>query len=98
MEEQGIDWRELPIFANQPVLFNDLKWIYDAFWALSNSRQLGMASAQPILVSEVLSYCELTGIWDLEDREELLYFVQFLDKIFLQEMEKKKPSAKGSTK
>lgn len=96
MEEQGIDWRELPLFADQPTLFSDLDWIYSAFMSLSVARQLGFSSVQPISITEVLSYCELKYIEDPEDREELLYFVQFLDKIFLQDMEKKKPKKKGT--
>ena len=65
---------------------------------LSSSRQLGFSSAQPVSVSEVLSYCELKYIDEPEDREELLYFVQFLDRIFLQDMEKKRPKKSKGTK
>lgn len=64
--------------------------------SLSVARQLGFSSLQPISITEVLSYCELTYIDEPEAREELLYFVQFLDKIFLQDMEKKKPKKKGT--
>lgn len=96
MEAQGIDWRELPMFRDMPTLYNDLKWIYEGFMRLSAARQLGFSSVQPISISEVLSYCELFDIYDPEDREDFLYFVQFLDKIFLQDMERKKPKSKGT--
>lgn len=66
--------------------------------SLSVARQLGFSSVQPISITEVLSYCELKYIEDAEDREELLYFVQFLDKIFLQDMERKKPKKPKGTK
>jgi hypothetical protein len=80
--ERGEDPALFPILNSKPDLFPDLRWIWEGFMVLTASRQVGMSSPQPIMVSEVLAYCKFAGIFDPEEREEFLHHVQSLDRVF----------------
>jgi len=81
--ERGEDPSLFPILNSKPELFTDLQWIWEAYMSLTQSRQFGMSSPQPIAVSEILAYAEYNRIEDTVDREELLHHVQCMDQVFL---------------
>lgn len=90
--ERGQDPSLFPILNDKPELFPDLRWIWEGFMSISASRQIGMSAPQPILLSEILAYCEYTGIFDSCEREELLNHVQKLDIVFRGDFAARNPS------
>lgn len=50
--------------------------------SLNAARQVGM-ELNSITLSDILAYCELTGIDDADERTELLTIVQRLDDAYL---------------
>ena len=78
-----------PVLDSAPVLFGDLRWVWKAFHALSSGRQRAFSSLQPIQVSEIVSYAEYENIRDEEEREDLIHYVQFLDRIFMKDSDAK---------
>ena len=70
--------------------------LWEAWQALQWSRDVGFGIGA-IPVSEVLAYCALMGISDLDQRERLLRAIQRLDEVFLkhhaEEQKKKKKEA-----
>lgn len=81
--ERGEDPSLFPILNSKPDLFSELQWIWEAYSVLTQSRQFGMSSPQPIPISEILAYAEFNDVRESTDREELLHFVQHLDSVFL---------------
>jgi hypothetical protein len=65
-----------------PLLLPGAESIWEAWQALQLSRDVGFGIGA-IRVSEVLAYCELLGIRDLEVRESLLRQIQAMDGVFL---------------
>jgi len=61
------------------VLFVDLEPYWLAFWELSNQRK-GELSSQPLQLTEILAYCELTQVDDRYERERLMRAVLLLDR------------------
>lgn len=80
---RGEDPALFPILNSKPELFSELLWIWEAYSVLTQSRQLGMSSPQPIAIGEILAYAEFVDLRDTTEREELLHHVQFLDQVFL---------------
>lgn len=65
---------------------------------LTSSRQFGMAAPQPILISEIVAYCELMGINDPDEREEFLHHVQKMDLVFQADFRARNPSSSSSSR
>lgn len=61
----------------------NLLWVWDAFCILSRCRLTNQTGPQPIQVSEVDAYCDLTGIEHPNDLDDLLFFVTELDIVWL---------------
>lgn len=78
-----------PALLSKPILPPEGRDLWNAYNSLSGSRRIGL-SAGPIPVSEVLSYCELVGIADLDERELLLTVVQTLDILYFNRKKEKK--------
>jgi hypothetical protein len=95
---RGEDPADFPILNSQPELFPDLLWIWEGFMFLTSSRQFGMASPQPILISEIVAYCELMGINDPDEREEFLHHVQKMDLVFQADFRARNPSSSSSSR
>jgi hypothetical protein len=53
-----------------------------------------MAGAMAIPLSEILSYCELLYIHDVDARERHIDWIQFIDNIYLQHMAEKREAEK----
>lgn len=93
IEEQGLNREDFPILNSQPVLYPDLLWIWQAFHRLSQARQRGYASVQPLQIQEITAlarHLDLHG----DEKEEFLGYIQFMDDIFVTAMDAKKPSGK----
>ncbi len=56
--------------------------MWQAFWALSPSRAVGM-DVGAIPLSEVVAYFKLTGLADPELREDYARFIRAMDAAFL---------------
>jgi len=56
--------------------------LWQAFLSLNAARQVGM-EVNSITLSDILAYCELTGIDGQDERSELLTVVQRLDDAYL---------------
>lgn len=78
-EQTGITPQAL---RSEPELYEDVEWVWRVFGHLNHSRQAGMGR-EPILISEVLAYCQLFGIDCTEKREALLFLIQELDQEYL---------------
>jgi hypothetical protein len=63
-------------------VFNDLRWVMDGFWRLSNARPQGFAGPLRIPLSELEAYCRLKG-FDYAKRQDFLYYIERLDEKFM---------------
>lgn len=75
------------ILETEPEVWPHLRWVWDAFFILHRTRQRGLG-AQPIMLSEIESYCQLMDVTK-DDWEDLLYYIQRLDEAWLSWAEKK---------
>lgn len=69
--------------ANAPFLFQGLELYLQAFMELTSCRGLGYGSIGPIPWLSIQTYCEVYDIVD-EQREDLFYHVQRLDKVYME--------------
>jgi len=83
------------MLLRQPHLHPLILWVWEAFGVLDKGRQWGHSGPQPILVSEIEAYCRLQ---DIEDRSDLVKFIQQMDGVYLKDhrekMERKMKSKK----
>ena len=63
--------------------------VYTVFRQLSSARIYTEGGPQPIPVSELLAYCELMRIRELDQRQALLQIVQTLDATFIEHQVRK---------
>jgi hypothetical protein len=63
--------------------------MYTVFRQLSSARVYAEVGPQPIPISEVLAYCEMMRIRDLDMRQAVLQIVQTLDGKFVEHQVKK---------
>lgn len=75
--------------ANQPELEELGQLYYQAFNVLSSSRTYGMSGALPITIEAIGYYCILFEFEDLDERADMIRFVQRLDGVYLAEMAKR---------
>ena len=75
--------------ANQPELDELGLLYYQAFNVLSSSRTYGMSGALPITIGEITAYLWAFEFTDLDDRADMIVFVQRLDGAYLAEMAKR---------
>lgn len=66
-----------------PDLYNDLLFVWDAFIALSSSRD------GSIKFSEIESYLNLNGIFNLDQRQETTHLIRIMDIEYLKFMRDK---------
>lgn len=67
---------------DRPPLNPRNRHLLEAFYEVSAGRSIGEVP-QPLRVSELLAYCQLTGVADSEERERLLRVMQRLDGVYL---------------
>ena len=74
---------------DRPVLDDRQAYYYSAYQAISGSRQVGMGGPLPIPVSEILAYCDLFYIAELNARERLFKYLKRLDNTYLDHVAEK---------
>ena len=77
-----------------PQLYPLSKFFWTAFQTLSGRRQINEHGHQPIQVTEIVAYADLMGITDPDDREDLLYHIDALDRLYIADAYKKRESAR----
>lgn len=95
--EQSVRQR-LPLpdrIANAPELFPGLDIYYTAFLDLTTCRQLGYGAEGPISWLVIDEYADRSG-FEGEQREDLFYHVQEMDRAYVQHMTSKANKGKGS--
>jgi hypothetical protein len=75
-EETG---RLPPALRDEPEVFEDMLWVWDAFWVLHRSRPIGW-SVGPIPISEIDAYVRLSGV---RRKWFLVRAVDSLDRVYL---------------
>lgn len=75
-----------------PTLSQNEQFYYDSFWLLAASRGSNGFGLNPIPVSEIKALAELYQLRNLDDRENLLTFVQTLDTAYLKHLKDKEKS------
>jgi hypothetical protein len=81
MRDMGMTPKAL---ASRPTLKPRLGYYYAAYNRLSRSRDASMAGPLPIKVSEVLAYCTLLEIRNVEERVRLFDHIACLDDAYLE--------------
>lgn len=84
-----------PALASEPRLDFRQAFYYAAFQDLTGSRNVSMAGALPIPVSEIKAYCELFNIAELEERSRILRYVKVLDNAYLTYVSEKQKKPQG---
>lgn len=82
MKEMGA---RVSALDERPELKAEYHWLYDAYRALSRSRQVGGMGEFYIPLTEYAAYCSLMGIPDMEQRIFLINVVSEVDAILLHE-------------
>ena len=78
-----------PALASRPDVLPGLGAYLEAFEVLCGSRRADLAGPLPIPLSEIESYCRLTGWRDQDAVAELVAIVQALDAVYLDDMARK---------
>lgn len=78
-----------PALASRPDVLPGLGAYLEAFEVLCGSRSADLAGPRPIPLSEIESYCRLTGWRDQDAVTELVAIVQALDAVYLDDMARK---------
>ena len=73
--------------ANAPSILPGLEIYYQAFWDLSTTRQHGMGLG-PIPWDKVEEYAD-RGLYNEEQRSALHFYIQRMDTLYLNKMNKK---------
>lgn len=68
--------------TNRPTLSYSLLWLWQAFWTLSNGRNVGFA-ANAIQFSEIEAYCRVERIPEVR---ELAFHVMMMDMVWRKHM------------
>ena len=72
----------MKLLEDEPKLFQDLQFVWDAFYTLSPGRQVGFAIC-PLTNAEIISYLTLCGM-DGADALDDLHLIRVLDTKFLE--------------
>jgi hypothetical protein len=77
--------------ANRPEPTLHASTYLSAFNYLSTSRIVTVEGVGSIPVSEILAYADLNRLNGLEDRQDLLFYVQVCDLAYLEALRRKQP-------
>jgi hypothetical protein len=77
-----------PSWDNRPVIFEDLVPVWNAFWALSDARDVGWG-ANPIRASDVLAHLSLSNV-SKDERGEWYALIRYLDALYLAEQQRRR--------
>lgn len=80
-DQQAGDWvkTEAPALETEPELPEDLSGIYEAFWELHLSRQVGFSMSY-IPLTEIVAYMQL---FPVADKELFVACVRELDRVYI---------------
>ena len=92
LEDEGHD---IPELKTQPELFPDLVFYYSSFNTLSTSRQSGFGIGY-IPYSEIINYLDEQRIFEFEDRQDCIRWIQFIDREYVKLQSKKQDSKKSA--
>ncbi len=79
---------------SRPVLTQLEQPMFDAYQALSSSRNWTPVGPAAIPFSEISRYLEFNGILDLDEREEYIRIIQAIDSEYLTYINKKREKPK----
>lgn len=79
-----------------PSLTQNEQFYYDSFWALAASRGSNGFGLNPIPISEIKALADYYQLRNLDDRENLLTFVQALDTAYLNQLREKSDKEKSA--
>ena len=68
---------------NKPKLRPEDDEYLTAFFAIGDSRRMGMNSPDPIQITEILAFCQLMGIESFDVRSKYLRLTQRMDAAYL---------------
>ena len=80
--------RPTPAWENRPTLFEDLQHVWDSFWILNRSRQVGF-SPSGLSICDVIAWLDLNVIEGADERLEFVTWVLFLDSLMLKRLNEK---------
>lgn len=78
--------------VNQPEMVSGFEWLYEAFFLLSASRQVGMGLG-PIPIEAMAVYADH---YPVDDFEEFVILIRHLDSVYLSRQKPAKDGAKGA--
>jgi hypothetical protein len=87
----------IPALDRQPELDITTEWLWNAYVELDRARHYVNGVAQPVAVSEVLAYCQLTGL-NREDASFLMKIVRTLERVHLERIAAKAKNARTSSR
>ena len=93
MREEGELEGHNKTLDEEPTLNRSYKFTWNIFRILDSQRQAGFESLQPISISDIASYFEMSGINDYDLRDDLLYFIAELDTVARTEFFKKQKAS-----
>ena len=64
-------------------VYDDLRWVMEGFWRLSNARPQGFSGPLRIPLSEIEAYCRLKG-FAYGKRQDFLFYIERMDEKFMQ--------------
>jgi len=94
LEREG---RHIPLMDTRPELYPDLTKYFEAFNAVSSSRSTTFSGPGYIPISEIRQYLDEMQIFDFEERQEYIQWIQVLDNEYVgfQHRKIKKKQSKG---
>lgn len=78
MQEEG-HVKASKTLQDQPVLFIDCQWLWNAFSWLSQRRPYGANGPQPLSVHDLQAYAALKGIRRDDDVDQMLHIIGLMD-------------------
>ena len=81
--------QRVPALESRPVPGSHISWIWEGFATLDIHRSWGQGFPQPISLSDILAYGQLTEM-GRDQMETFLFYVEFLDGKYLDRMANRK--------
>jgi len=78
---QGFD---TPAWDNRPEVKQEYQWIFEGFLVLGRKRQCNGMAVNPLSMSDIIAYLDLTGVKDINTRLMFFELVSELDTEFLE--------------
>ena len=64
----------------RPELYEDLRWIYVSFFQLDRPQGMSLTGIPTV---EILSYLDLHGVTNMEERTEFFRFIKAMDRAWI---------------